>query len=230
MASNRMFSDSDLEELGTQTVELLKAAIAAGDKDKATQLAQKMYDEALRTHDLYLNWLTSTLSFIGRRYGDEPLEQAMKESAMLVNASFGETWFKLEAAGDFRGKVELIADFLKMHLQPVTIVEDEEKLVFEMHPCGSGDRQVLQGLYDSPTGFLRVAKPQPMTYGQKDFPVYCCHGAINNLLSMEAGMPPLLYEDPSDDLGRKPCRFYMYKDPSKMPEELYAKVGRNKPK
>lgn len=224
----RLFTDQELKKMGTQTVELLKAAIDAGDKDNARELAQRMYNEAVSTHDLYLTWLTALLSFIGRRYGDQVLEESLRESQMVMQGPFAQEWFRLEQEENFRGKVELALSYLRMHLQPVQVQEDDEKFVFEMHPCGSGGRQVLNGQYEPPMNLLKVARPQPMTYGRPDFPVYCCHGAVSSLMAIDAGMVPSLYEDPSDKLGEKPCRFYMYKDTDKMPVELYAKLGRKK--
>jgi len=223
---NRLFTDHELKGMGTQTVELLKAAIDAGEKGSAAELAQRMYNEAVSTHDLYLTWLTALLSFIGRRYGDQVLEESLRDSQMAMQSPFAQEWFQLEAEGDMKGKVRLALSYLMMHLQPVEIMEDDEKFVFKMHPCGSGGRQVLNGHYEPPMNMLKVSKAQPMTYGRSDFPVYCCHGAVGAMMALDAGMVPSLYEEPSEKLGEEPCKFYMYKDPAKFPDRLRAQVGR----
>jgi len=229
MSEARMFTKEELKEMGTPIAERIQAAIDARDLVKAKELAQQMHRESLLIlHDTYLIWLTGLLTFIGRRYGDEALEEALRESSAAVQGGFAQEWMRLEEQGDYRGKVELMASYLRMHLMPIEIEEDDEKFVFEMHPCGSGGHLILNGYYSPPINFLKVAKPQPMTYGRKDFPVYCCHGAINAMLTIEAGVPPLCYEDPSDELGKTPCKFYMYKDPKNVPAELYAKVGKKK--
>ena len=52
-------------------------AIEAGDADGAKKFARRMYNEFLSMHDLYRNWAAATLSFIGKRYGDQVLDEAM---------------------------------------------------------------------------------------------------------------------------------------------------------
>lgn len=42
-----------------------------------------------------------------------------------------------------------------------------------MKPCGSGGRLVQEGKYEGPNAFYKIAKPQPLTYGRPDYPVYC---------------------------------------------------------
>ncbi|MEM7468330.1 MAG: hypothetical protein AAF387_15780 [Pseudomonadota bacterium] len=42
------------------------------------------------------------------------------------------------------------------HLQPLEIVQDEEKVTIFMKPCGSGGRLVQHGGYEAPLNFHRV--------------------------------------------------------------------------
>jgi hypothetical protein len=43
MSKKRVFTDEELQEMGTRTLDLVMAAIDAGDKEKAKELAAKMY-------------------------------------------------------------------------------------------------------------------------------------------------------------------------------------------
>jgi len=228
MDQARLFTEEELAEMGTPTVELLQAAIDAGDKARAKELTSRMHLETLYQHDAYRDWITALLSFIGRRYGDEVLEEALRDSCGM--------WFRpvvgyldgCKKEGKLRQGIKMFARGLRQHLTPTKIEEDEEKFVFTCDPCGSGGRLIADGGYEPPTEFLKVSTPQPMTYGQENLPVYCTHGAILAMLSIEWTGSPVFFEDPSDDVGTTPCKFYIYKDPQATPAHLYAKVGKKK--
>lgn len=51
--------------MGRRTVDRLTDAINTGDAEAAKKLTQRMYNEFLSMHDLYLNWITATLSEVG---------------------------------------------------------------------------------------------------------------------------------------------------------------------
>lgn len=225
MVQNRLFDEKELEEMGKRTVDLVQEAIDAGEYEKAKKLTRRMYREFSAMHDLYIDWVTALLSFIGTRYGDEDIQEALR-------ASF-EAWFKpalenLYANADIRRKAELFIGALRGHLQPLRIVEDDEKFVFMMEPCGSGGRSVLDKKYQPPTNFLKVKKPQPMTFGRADFPVYCTHCAVQEMLPIEWSGMPLTVIDPAEKLGEEPCKFILYKNPDAVPDKYYRRFGKGK--
>jgi hypothetical protein len=179
-------------------------------------------------HDTYRNWVAGLLSFIGQHYGDEALEQALRESCAVQLRPIVERFKRCDEEGNIRRKAEFMAGGLREHLMPLTVEEDEEKFIFQMHPCGSGGRLVLDKYCDPPVNFVKIEKPQPMTCGQAHFPVYCAHALILSILSIEWTGAPVFFEEPSDKIGEKPCKIYLYKDPKDTPAELYAKVGKEK--
>lgn len=223
----RVFTEEELREMGTPTVELIKAAIDADDKVKAKELTDRMYREFLDMHDMYAFWVTALLTFIGCRYGDKVLEEALIESWTVPVQSYQGEWQQFEKEGNLRGKAERMALGLRGHLMPLKIEEDEEKFVFQMEPCGSGERLILQGCYEPPVNFLKIEKPQPMTFGQGQMPAYCTHAAIMAMVAIEFGAF-YWFEEPSEKLGERPCKFYVYKDPKTIPSEIYAKLGKKK--
>ena len=118
-------------------------AVEAGDTDAAKKIAQRMYNEFLSMHDGYRNWITALLSEIGRRLGDEALEEIMVET---VRAWWIPSLEALSKAGGNRtAMVKMFAAGLRGHLQPMDVEEDDEKVVLKMKPCGSGGRLVLEG-------------------------------------------------------------------------------------
>jgi len=221
MSSERIFTEEELVEMGTRTVDLLERAIDSGDKEKAKKLARRMYKEGLAIHDLYMDWVTALLTFIGNRYGDEVLHQAFEEAW----GGCVKPMVEMHENEGIRRRVQLAAGALRGHYQPVEITEDEEKFVLKMTPCGSGGRLILEGKYGPPQNFLKVRRPQPMTYGKEDFPVYCCHGHFMASLPFAWGRAPVMFEIASDKPGKEPCELWVYKDPQAIPPEAYAKSG-----
>jgi hypothetical protein len=225
--SEQLFSADELREMGKRTLDRLIEAIDAGDPGAARKIAQRMYNEFLSMHDGYRNWITALLSEIGRRMGDDALEEIMLETVR--------TWWvpSLEAqakAGDDRAaRIKMFAAGLRGHLQPMDVEEDEEKVVLKMRPCGSGGRLILEGKYRGPDGFLEIARPQRMTYGRPDFPVYCAHEAAMEEIDIDRNGTPFVVVEPASKLGEEQCSFIIYKDPNSIPEKYYERLGRSKP-
>ena len=171
MTEKRVFTDEELREMEKRTVDVVQEVIDTDDKEKSKRMARRMYREFQAMHDLYRDWTTALLSFIGRRYGDEVLFQAVEESM----GSWYRDAIDLYPRDDFRRMVEMLAMGLRGHLQKLRIEEDDEKVTIMMEPCGSGGRMISSGYYDTPRNYLTLEKAQPMTFDREDFPVYCTH-------------------------------------------------------
>ena len=207
MSKESVFTPEELEAMGKRTVDLIESSLEADDKETAKQLSQRMYHEFLSLHDLYRDWVTALLSFIGRHYGDDALHEAMEETVAVWVKPLCERY----AGKSTRRKVELLAAGLRAHLHPFTVEEDEDRFTVSGLPCGSGGRLVLEGAYDPPRSFLKIQKAQPMTFNRPDFPVYCAHCFFQNTLPAKLGSESLFVTEPSDELGEEPCRVYLAK-------------------
>ena len=51
MNKDRVFTDEELKEMGTLTLDLVIQAIDAGDKDRAKELSKRMYQEFQILHE-----------------------------------------------------------------------------------------------------------------------------------------------------------------------------------
>lgn len=225
--SGKLFSEEELREMEQRTVDRLIAALDAGETEKAKQIARRMYNEFLSMHDLYRNWTTAMLSEIGRRFGDEVLEEVMTAG---VKAWWLPNLEKLpQGAEALPQRIKMFVAGLRGHLQPLHIEEDDEKVVIQMRPCGSGGRLVLEGKYEGPDGFLTIEKPQRMTYHRANFPVYCAHEPPMELVDIEKNGAPFVVVEPAAVLGKEYCSFIIYKDRSKVPPKYYERLGLKKP-
>jgi len=211
-----MFTDEELKDMGQRNVDAITEAIDAGDLDRAKYLAQRMHRECLAMHDGLIDWITALLSFVGCRYGDEALHQALREGCRAWVEPLTETF----AHADVGHRAVMMTKVLRGHMMPIRIEEDDEKFTFVMEPCGSGGRLVLEGKYEPPQDFLKIKNAQPMSFGRRNFPVYCAHHHFEELLPQELVGYPLFITDPAKNLGSEPCRIYLYKDPEAAPKRL----------
>ncbi len=227
MPSNRIFTDYELEQMGKRTSELLDEAIDAGDLQEAKRLNHLMVEEFQIGHDGYLEWVTGLMGYIYREYGDQALYDAMWKS-------FGDMFKPMLEAHtrdelDIHQKVEMAATMIRSHAQPMKVVEDDEKITLMMQPCGSGGRLMIENKYE-PSGFLsKIKKAQPMTFARPDFPSYCVHCAIGEMLAIAFTGLPLFAIEPGGEIGKQDCEFRVYKNPDRIPADYYQRFGMNKP-
>jgi hypothetical protein len=220
---NRVFTDDELKEMSRRTLDVLQEAIEEGDKAKAKDLARRMYEEFNYLHDGYGVWVTGLQSYIYRNYGIDEVEKAEKEAHTIE----AKTVFKPLENPDFRTTIEHMAKVMRGHLQPLSIVEDDEKVLITMKPCGSGERIILSGGYEA--GLARVKEPHRITYGMKDFPIYCVHCPVMEMLTYESAGDLGGVRLISDPMEIGFCHFAFYKDPANIPEEFYDRIGKKKP-
>jgi hypothetical protein len=223
MSKERIFTDEELKSMERRTLDVLKETIKAGDKKKAEELAQRMYEEFNFLHDGYMFWITGLLTYIYENYGINAVEKAER----FAHTIEGKTVFKEPENMDLRAVIQFMSKGMRGHLQPLKIEEDEEKITITMKPCGSGERIIEKGGYEA--GLARIKEPHPITWGMRDFPIYCVHCPVVEMLTIEATGnfgPTHLVSDP---MRHGFCHFAFYKDPAKIPKEFYKRIGKEKP-
>ena len=225
MNSKRVFTDKELREMGTRTLDLVLEAIDSGNKEKAKELAKRMYQEFNFLHDGYMFWVSGLLTHIYKKYGIDAVEAAERE-AHTIEAKVA---FKPPEKTDFRSRVEHFANGVRGHLQPVTIKEDDEKVSLTMKPCGSGERIIQKGGYNPEVGLARVKESHRITWGMRDFPIYCVHCPVMEMLGMENTGNLGLTHIVSEPICQESCQFVFYKNPADVPEQFYTRIGKKKP-
>ncbi|MEE2984539.1 MAG: hypothetical protein VX929_14780, partial [Pseudomonadota bacterium] len=96
-------------------------------------------------------------------------------------------------------------------------------------PCGSGGRLISEGKYEGKDAFLTIEKEQPLTYGRKNFPVYCAHEYAMEKVDIEENGTPFVVVEPAEKLGKEYCTMIVYKDPDKVPAKYFERLGLKKP-
>ena len=85
------------------------------------------------------------------------------------------------------------------------------------------------GGYEPEIGLAKVKEASPITYMQEDFPIYCVHCPIMEMLDIEKTGDFASVHIISDPVGEDHCQFTFYKDPAFIPEEAYTRIGKKKP-
>lgn len=226
MKGKRLFTDEELKKIGRRTLDVLLETIDAGDKEKAEELAQRMYKEFNHLHDGYFTWVTGLQTYIYERLGVDALEEAERQAhtieSKIAFIPSGET--------DFRKRVEGMVGGLQGHLQPIEVKEDDEKVTVTMKPCGSGKRLIHMGGYNPEVGLGKVKEAHRITWGLKDFPMYCVHCPVMEALDIETTGDFAFCHFISDPIGQEDCQFVFYKNPDDIPDEFYTRIGKQKPR
>lgn len=220
----RLFNETELAEMGEETVNLIEQAIDAGELDKAKILTRKMHRESFRQHEVFRDWITSLLSYIYRHLGDDAVYESTYE--VLAQLPIFTNEYRDQDLGH---QAAVLASNFRGHLTPVVVEEDDEKFTIMMSPCGSGGRSIASGSYETSKNFAKVKKPQKMTFARGDFPIYCTHCALQELVPIEKLGYPLWVTEIPDKIGYKPCKYHIYKDPDNIPAKYYERYGLKKP-
>ncbi|MDD5397805.1 MAG: hypothetical protein PHU70_01875 [Dehalococcoidia bacterium] len=220
----RFFTGAELEEMGTPTVDLIQQAIDDGELEKAKKLARRMFREFSFQHDAWVNWITTLSSYIYRHNGDEAVFEAVSEC--LEELSIAADAYRSQDPGR---QAQMLAAGLRAHLTPVVVEEDDEKFTVMMSPCGSGGKLISNKKYETSKILTRIKKPQRITFGRSDFPIYCANCAIENIVPMEKTGYPIWVTDLAEELGETPCKLHIYKDPDRIPARYYERFGLKKP-
>ncbi len=91
MNDKRVFTDRELKEMGTRTLDLVLENIEAGNKEKAKELARRMYQEFNYLHDGYMFWVTGLQTYIYEKYGIEAVEAAERKAHTIEARSCFQT-------------------------------------------------------------------------------------------------------------------------------------------
>ena len=124
------------------------------------------------------------------------------------------------------------------------LIETEDRFILRFDPCGSGHRTVrgdwIEGTpprMEPPYNWTVTEEPSAWTHYEKGICLYCVHCIVlmEEMPIDRFGYPVRVIDPPQypdtdrDPMVRQKCQWQMFKDPTKVPEEYYTRVGRTKP-
>jgi hypothetical protein len=220
-------SADDVASMTTPTWEQAKAAVRAGEPDRALELIERAVGQWRSLQDYSVNWIASLLSFVGRELGEEAVERALRttgEEFVRPRRDTGVDWGSLPASA----RAKVIARAMVANFGTCAVEEDGEKITLSFH-CGSGGRLIDDGRYDGDDGYLVLREAAPRTFMRDELPVYCAHCSVNNEMQpVEWGGTPTSIELPAAGKGDV-CVHHVYKDVGAIPADAYHRIGKEKP-
>lgn len=117
--------------------------------------------------------------------------------------------------------------------------EEEDRYVVKFDPCGSGQRilrgDIIEGTpsrMKPPYNWGVTKEAHDWSWNKKGICFYCAHCCVlmEQMPIDKFGYPVRVVDAPVYDNAQDwKCIWYMYKDPTKVPEQYYERVGRKKP-
>ena len=224
--SERQLSPSEVEAMTTPTWEQAKAAVLAGERERAVELIDRAVGQWRSLQDYSINWVASLLSFVGRELGEGAVERALRSTGddfVRARRDTGVDWASLPAAA----RAKVIARAMVANFSRCEVSEDDEKVTLSFR-CGTGGRLIDEGRYDG-DGYLLLREAGPRTFMRDELAVYCAHCSVNNEIQpLEWGGTPTSVEHPASAKGDV-CVHHVYKDLGNVPDEAYARIGKERP-
>ena len=225
----------------------VKKQIQDGRREEALSTANLMREQWRQLHDREADWVHGLVSRIGQRLGEEHVEKAWR--ATLVPffesryARFDMTRAEWEKMLDTN--LYLACESMRSHLTgplrdgKFEVIEEDDRWVFSFDPCGTGGR-ALRGDHvegtpsrmEPPYNYAFTSKEYPWSWSKKGVCHYCVEcGLLMEVMPIEKfGYPVRIVDPPTyPERANEPCRWYVYKDPNKIPEEYFRRLGKTKP-
>jgi len=231
--------DEPIEELGISTYDRLREAIKAGDTGTALELVDYVQIEGKGLHDLYCDWVYALLTWISEHNGEETLLEVLEYSKAKTGAAMFD---QIKGLKTRKQLVQWYTEAMRAHHSGpgakgiIDVREEEDRFVISCNPCGAGGRMrrgddKTPARTEEPFNFGTTEKAYPWAWGKENVSYYCLHCSVwHEYMAMRAtGVPTRLVADYDADNPDAPCTMYFYKDPAKIPEEYYTRVGLKKP-
>lgn len=106
--------------------------------------------------------------------------------------------------------------------------EDDKKLWFVMDPCGAG-QTLWEGGHYAEGSCGALCKAHPITSGGNNFPVYCTHAPIAEIISNEMNEVYIYQQDYPEQVGPCSCVFNIYRRKEDVPQSYFDRIGKKRP-
>lgn len=227
----------------TAGAERAAAACRAGDAS-APELVEAARQCWQRIHDDAVDLVSGTVDIAVRLVGEAALGDLWNHLMAdwydvhevrydLQNQSWTESARQLAVA---------IFDGFHAHLSgvdrngEVEIIEEPDRIGFSFAPCGSGGRSLAASITDgaprsgAPYGFAVTTEPHDWAWNKVGICSYCVHCCqLNEVMPIDRlGYPTRVIDAPTWPTAdaTPTCTWWIYRDPSLVPDDIYARVGR----
>ncbi len=231
--NTRLFTANELKDLAKPLPERIIRSIRDGEIDNALSLCEEMKRSRIVLHDFLADSSTVLWSWVGDNLGEDIIEPMFKY--IFAHTAKRQIYDIEESLRTYpRNTVSLLAESawrshscfgVGEYPASFSITEDPEKFTFHMHPCASGGRLWLKGIYEPGRGGKLTEKAHPWSFNRKDLPYYCIHSAFLNEILPYQEFGYLLWPTDEPKGPEDECRWHIYKDPNDIPQKYYDRLG-----
>lgn len=227
--SGRVFTNDQLREMERPYMDLAIGALNNNDMVSAARWCRRFDETKYQVHDSAAIIISKILSYIASKHGENAAVSTLKHSTAFGEELFFKPKQQMIAEKGIGAWVEFMVDFWRQHVSPIEVTEDDDKVTIHVKICGSGGRLLNLGYYDTPGGHHRLQKAGHHTGGRENQPIYCGHCTwlheTHPVFHYGKGAQLWVHAKPYSPEKNQPCIHYIYKDPSKIPDEYYERVG-----
>ena len=252
LPDGQVFDSQAMWDRFNDLITKVELACEAQDSEAARSHMKEAKEVWRQTHDRDVDMTYCYMSETAARYGDDAIPR-MYERVLLPLFAWRYEKFDIDKHPWDEGLETLMyvaCEAMRGHLVgpertgDFELEEFEDRFVLRFDPCGSGQRTIRgDWIEDTPARMeppynWRVAEEErDWNHYTKGVCLYCAHCVIlmEHMPIDRFGYPvrvvdPPVYPDTSKDATeRQRCQWTMFKDPTMVPEEMYARTGRVKP-
>jgi len=199
-----------------------KVIRAFQEKDfKGAQIGVAEMERAARAvRNLGIDYAWILLTYIGRRYGDEAVIQALR-FRHKCRPQVAEKMLGMSPIDAIRFKTGIH----RVHGSKLTLTEEKDRFVLKLDPCNTGGRMLREGLGKPPVNLGKFRKPYPESWNRAGVSYYCAHCAVHSIMSVEKGAPHPTWIYRCPESPQDPCYQYYYKRTEDVPEKYFEELG-----
>lgn len=228
-------------------IEAFASAIAAGRTEEALTLLGRARETWRDTHDRKCDWVYGLVDAVARRLGEQEIEALWDDLMAPMYAYYVRYDIDVHP---WPRSLDLLMHYalegLRGHMSgpgrrgDIEVFEEADRWGIRFDPCGSGGRTYRDDpdsgtgpRMEPPYGFGVTTAAHDWAWNKTGVCLYCVHCcSLNERMPIRAfGYPTRVVEPPTWPQARDggKCTWYVYKDPRLVPEQIYRRVGAEKP-
>jgi hypothetical protein len=227
-------------------IDRFEAACRAGETPGAVAILDGARETWRRSHDRACDWVYGMVDVCARLLGEDRVVDLW--DAMMGPFYPSRDRYDVDRTPWSESLEVLAVDTLETfrgHLSgpertgDVEVTEEEDRFVFRFDPCGTGGRTYRPDAeggpprMEPPFNYAVTTRPHDWSWGKEGVCLYCVHCCqLQERVPIERFGYPIRVVDPPvwpEARSGGKCTWYVYKDPSLIPDEAYRRVGAERP-
>ncbi len=220
------FTPEEIKELEAKPSDLIRKKIKATGSEEAVAAFDEFLATFKNVHDGYLMQCHFAETGLYKEAGPDKYLEYMYPYFYSANKDYlGGYW---DLPFKERCIIAINAPRVYHDCEMIILGEDDKKLTFAMKTCAAGQMLWDYGLYSPESGGALCA-PHTITAGGDNFPVYCTHAPIAELVSNDLNTAYIYQQDYPEQVGPCSCVFNVYKNIDDIPDSYFERIGRERP-